>query len=55
MKVYEIEALGCYAQKHTIVAESYEEAARLWKKEYTSEPIAIKLFSEYVIIQDENK
>lgn len=51
MKVYEIEALGCYSQKHCVVAESYEKAAELWKKEYTSEPISIRLFSEYVIIQ----
>ena len=51
MNVYEIEANGCYSQKHTVVAESYEKAAELWKEEYKSEPKSISLFSEYVIIQ----
>ena len=55
MKVYEIECTGGYSNKHTVVAESYEKAAELWKKEYNSEPISIRLFSEYVIIQGANR
>ena len=52
MKVYEIEDIGIYSQKHCVVAESYEKAAELWKQKYKSEPIGIKIYSEYVIIQD---
>ena len=55
MNVYEIEDIGCYSQKHTVVAESYEVAAKLWKDKYKSEPKAISLFSEYVIIQGATK
>ena len=51
MNVYEIETIGCYSQKHCVVAESYEMAAKLWKDEYGSEPKSIRLYSEYVIIQ----
>ena len=52
MNVYEIEALGCYSQRHCVVAESYEIASKLWKQKYKSEPKSITLFSEYVIIQE---
>jgi len=53
MNVYEIEDTGCYSQVHCVVAESYERAASLWKDKYKSEPKAIRLFSKYVIIQDQ--
>ena len=52
MKVYEIEDTGIYAQKHCVVAESYEKAAELWKQKYKSEPKGIKIYSEYVIVQE---
>ena len=55
LKVYVIEDVGGYSQRHTVVAESYEKAAILWKKEYKSEPISIRLFSEYVIVQKESE
>jgi len=50
MRVYEIEA-GC-AYKYTVVAESMGKAIELWEEEHKEEPLGIKLFSEYAIIQE---
>lgn len=38
-------------QKHCVVADSMEEAVRLWKEKYKYEPESLELFSKYVIVQ----
>jgi len=51
MKVFTIEDGFSYSQVHTVVAESYGDAERLWKEKYKSEPKSITLYSDYVIVQ----
>ena len=50
MKVYRITGTGLHTQIHCVVAQSIEEAARLWRLKYKSEPEGIELYSEYVIV-----
>ena len=49
MKVYRITGAGLCSQVHCVVAKSMEEAARLWKLKYISDPEGIELYAEYVI------
>ena len=52
MKIYDIETVGTYSQIHSVVAESYGEAERVFKGKYWPCDIkGIKLHSEYVQIQ----
>ena len=50
MKVFEIDDVRTWVQTHAVVAETMEDAVRLWREKYKSEPRGIKIYSEYVII-----
>jgi hypothetical protein len=52
-KVYDIKAQGCYSQRHCVVAETMEDAARIWRARYKSDPDWIEIHSEYVLIQED--
>jgi len=40
------------SQNHSIVAESMDEAVKVYRKYYNMEPKRLELFSEYVLIQE---
>lgn len=53
MNVYNIQSVGCYSQRYCVVADSMEEATKIWKAKYYSEPDGITIHSAYVLIQEQ--
>lgn len=43
----------CDFQHHCIVADSMEEAVKLYRKEYEKEPERLEFYSHYVLVQKE--